>query len=527
MSAVTKLLWLDTPAGLPRTIVAGDTVTAPGLWTFTGPGGTAFQGNVSITGNLNVAGAIITSGTASVVTSDNFIDLNTGYTDEVVPASGGIDVTNQPVPGTITLATIYSFDFLAGTSGLIDAKFSVGKPGNPFPTGSAVYAVGDVIEFGSLDAGVGANAGLYVIGAVNDGTDVNGNPDANRTQFVVHGLASGSLPVNAPFAHNQFTSGTSNNGTLARVRLSVLLSSGGQVTRSTNLLDTIPLGTFATGYSASAWVSDPLGSTPPPVGRTELFYTALDPADNSWDVAGNAGTNAASNFVGTTDAVDLVLRANNTERLRALSTGGVEVKNGPVNLTNTGTATELRFYEPSGSGSNYTAFKAQAQTGDVTYTLPSADGANGQALTTNGSGTLAWTNVEVPTITLTAAVNLSMGDVVSVNSAGQAQLADTNGALNPVRFYTVGVVKAAVLAGQPVQIYANVLTRVPTRASAVFLAADNGKPVFLDAAVPGQVTLGQAPAGNAVVRVGILVGADGVTTTPDVLIQLQFIAVRM
>lgn len=53
-------------------------------------------------------------------------------------------------------------------------------------------------------------------------------------------------------------------------------------------------------------------------------------------------------------------------------------------------AAELRLLEPSGSGTNYSAFKAQAQTGNVTYTLPAADGSNGQVLSTNGTGTLSW-----------------------------------------------------------------------------------------------------------------------------------------
>lgn len=61
------------------------------------------------------------------------------------------------------------------------------------------------------------------------------------------------------------------------------------------------------------------------------------------------------------------------------------------------TAGELRFLEPSGSGSNYTAFKAQAQGGNVTYTLPAADGAANQALVTNGSGTLSWSAAGTPT----------------------------------------------------------------------------------------------------------------------------------
>ena len=49
---------------------------------------------------------------------------------------------------------------------------------------------------------------------------------------------------------------------------------------------------------------------------------------------------------------------------------------------NDNTARELRFYEPYNTTgafpntANYTAFKAQAQSADVTYTLPAADGAS-------------------------------------------------------------------------------------------------------------------------------------------------------
>lgn len=63
---------------------------------------------------------------------------------------------------------------------------------------------------------------------------------------------------------------------------------------------------------------------------------------------------------------------------------------GNVTIGGGTTASELRIYEASGSGTNYSAFKAQAQAGDVTYTLPAADGSSTQVLTTNGSGTLSW-----------------------------------------------------------------------------------------------------------------------------------------
>jgi len=52
---------------------------------------------------------------------------------------------------------------------------------------------------------------------------------------------------------------------------------------------------------------------------------------------------------------------------------------------------DLRFYEATANGSNYVGFQAPASiTSDVLWTLPSADGTNGQVLSTNGGGTLSW-----------------------------------------------------------------------------------------------------------------------------------------
>ena len=58
------------------------------------------------------------------------------------------------------------------------------------------------------------------------------------------------------------------------------------------------------------------------------------------------------------------------------------------NLTLNG-ANSLRFVGTTNS--NYLGFKAPATvTSNLTWTLPSADGTNGQVLGTNGSGTLSW-----------------------------------------------------------------------------------------------------------------------------------------
>jgi hypothetical protein len=77
----------------------------------------------------------------------------------------------------------------------------------------------------------------------------------------------------------------------------------------------------------------------------------------------------------------------------ATTTGNTTLASGSATAVTIGggaTASTLRLLEPSGSGTNYTAFQAQAQSADVTYTLPAADGTSGQLLSTNGSGTLSW-----------------------------------------------------------------------------------------------------------------------------------------
>lgn len=77
----------------------------------------------------------------------------------------------------------------------------------------------------------------------------------------------------------------------------------------------------------------------------------------------------------------------------SVTTTGTSALNGNVTVGGGAAASEVRMLEPSADGSNYTAFKAQAQGASVTYTLPAADGTSGQALTTNGIGTLSWSNV--------------------------------------------------------------------------------------------------------------------------------------
>jgi hypothetical protein len=69
--------------------------------------------------------------------------------------------------------------------------------------------------------------------------------------------------------------------------------------------------------------------------------------------------------------------------------------NGVVSVGGTSSSQgEVKLYEDTDNGSNYVALKAPASISlDTTWTLPNADGTNGQALGTDGSGTLSFITV--------------------------------------------------------------------------------------------------------------------------------------
>lgn len=100
-------------------------------------------------------------------------------------------------------------------------------------------------------------------------------------------------------------------------------------------------------------------------------------------LVGRSGGQVITGGTGVSENLTLRSTSNATKGLIKLADQGSHVTVGGST-----TASELRFLEPSGSGTNYTAFKVAAQAGDITYLLPIADAAG--VLTSNGSGTLSW-----------------------------------------------------------------------------------------------------------------------------------------
>lgn len=123
---------------------------------------------------------------------------------------------------------------------------------------------------------------------------------------------------------------------------------------------------------------------------------------------------------------------------------------------------------------------------------------------------------------LPAGADMADGMVVYVCDYGTVHPAD--GCMQQC-LNAVGINRVPVLEGQIATIDADMVSRIPVRFNTPPAASDNGKVVFLSE-TPGIGSIAPPSAGVCVYRIGILLGADGTTLTPDVLLQMQLIALQ-
>jgi hypothetical protein len=173
-------------------------------------------------------------------------------------------------------------------------------------------------------------------------------------------------------------------------------------------------------------------------------------APTEWVLAGNAAS--TTDWLGTSNNQPLVIKTNNTERMRVLSTG-----NGNVGIGTTNPAERLEvagniqvagnmLVKPNGSntgefrllatsGTNYTALKSPSLSTNITYTLPASQGQNGTVLTNNGNGVLSWElsntwDVDGNTATASSFIGTTNNQPLLMKVNNQPRLAiATNGAL--------------------------------------------------------------------------------------------------
>ena len=116
-----------------------------------------------------------------------------------------------------------------------------------------------------------------------------------------------------------------------------------------------------------------------------------------------------------------------------------------------------------------------------------------------------------------AASTMSLGELVYFDGSGQVDLADaTAGAGHTYHARGVVIVGAAMGSTAKIRLQGVEKALFATAPAAV----NNGQPVYLSAS-PGQATLTAPGAGHAITHIGILTGANGATTLPEVALNFM------
>lgn len=102
---------------------------------------------------------------------------------------------------------------------------------------------------------------------------------------------------------------------------------GGDPARGTMVYNTTNGSGFTPGYYY--WETTP----------TSTWVRLNGGPNTNWSLTGNSGTTAGTNFIGTTDAVDLSVRSSNVERMRVLADGRVSINNASPTATRLFSAT--------------------------------------------------------------------------------------------------------------------------------------------------------------------------------------------
>lgn len=142
-------------------------------------------------------------------------------------------------------------------------------------------------------------------------------------------------------------------------------------------------------------------------GNEQIIFTTTASAVNELTLANAAtGANPTVSATGTDSNVGINFQAKGTGAYRFLGTASQ--------------AAEIRLFEDTDNGTNYTAFRVGTQSADITYTLPTAQGASSTVLQNDGSGNLSWASVSAGGTYLSGVSSDASNCIVAVQN-----LADT------------------------------------------------------------------------------------------------------
>ncbi len=284
---------------------------------------------LDITGNLKFSGALMPNN-------------NPGTAGYLLQSAGGgaapVWVANNPVTtqawgltgntgtaaGTNFIGTTDANDFVTRTNNIerfrVTSAGNVGigtaAPAQKLDVNGSINAATSVISQGSVfvDAAItntGALSPGLILGGISSGESISSKRTTGTNQYGIDFYTAGA---NRMTITNSGNIGIGNNTPTEKLDITGNLKFSGALMPNNNA------GT-AGNYLQSA------GAGAPPV------WTNTAPA-TGWGLTGNAGTTAGTNFIGTTDAVDFVIKTNATEKARVTSAGNVGIGSANFNATN-------------------------------------------------------------------------------------------------------------------------------------------------------------------------------------------------
>jgi len=377
-----------------------------------------FDGTKLTVGNLLNSGLSVSSAVATDASKNLVSVTNTGTGNNVLSAS-------PTFTGTAAFATITSSALtngrvtVAGASGQLTDYSTLQFDGTNLGIGAAPVSSKGQLQIGAIsytDTGVLAGFASSTAGynqivlqntsnnaAASTNFNVSNDAATSTTNYGELGINSSTFTGTGSFstAGYVYLAAASTDlaiGTYGLNKIHFVVNSGatdaavfdtsgnfgiGQATPGSKLdvKGTIRLSGATSGYVGLAPAAA-AGSTtytlPAADGTSGQFLSTNGTGTLSWATASGGGT-----------------PANPSNSIQFNSTGSF---GGSANLTWDGTnvqlgaAGALRFANTANTF--YVAFKGPTGTAaNVTWTLPSVDGTSGQALSTNGSGTLSWASV--------------------------------------------------------------------------------------------------------------------------------------
>jgi hypothetical protein len=258
----------------------------------------------------------------------------------IVQSGNTLKATTQDIADLYSLG--YTAEDVANKS--TDSSFA-GATDINYPSQLAVKTYVDNTLANSSGWSLSGNSGTTSANFIGTTDNKNLNLKVNNNTALTLDAATGYVDVKSKLRIN--VSNTvyaqldvdSNKGRL------LLYNSSATSTASLNCNNLTTSRTLQLPNTSGTLVATVNGTAPDPAGNVTISVSG------GWGLTGNSGTTAGTNFIGTTDAQDVVFKANGTERMR------IDKTYGDITITN-------NIQALNAGGSSISAF-------DGTYTTAS------------------------------------------------------------------------------------------------------------------------------------------------------------